>query len=288
MGSIFSSHRALAALAALEQAPDGLRLTDLARAIGAPVSSAQVSIGALEEDGFVGSTKDRPPRYVVRADQSGDVAKLIEVVATRDTGADILAAALRANRAVEFASRDDGGVLVVLRWDAEPSDEVALNRMFARFDLEVTRLGHDEVRERVRDDPKIRERALRARIIRGSAEQSFPDPFRHGSGDAPLLGHLHPTLMTPSRRALSRIAQRFGLAEIRVFGSAVHADFRPDSDIDVAVRRVPGRRRTLDDEFSLRRELEGVFGRDVDVVDERLLREPIWRKATREGVVLYG
>jgi hypothetical protein len=75
---------------------------------------------------------------------------------------------------------------------------------------------------------------------------------------------------------------------MRVFGSAVHADFRPDSDIDVMVRRKRGVRRTLEDELSLRRDLEALVGRDVDVVDASVLCAAIREKAESEGVVLYG
>jgi predicted nucleotidyltransferase len=75
---------------------------------------------------------------------------------------------------------------------------------------------------------------------------------------------------------------------MRVFGSAVHADFRPDSDIDVMVRRRRGVRRTLEDELALRRELEDLLGRDVDVVDASVVRDRIRSKAEAEGVVLYG
>lgn len=75
---------------------------------------------------------------------------------------------------------------------------------------------------------------------------------------------------------------------MRIFGSAVHADFRPDSDIDVMVRRKRGVRRTLEDELSLRRDLEALLGRDVDVVDASVAREAIRQRAESEGVVLYG
>ena len=70
---------------------------------------------------------------------------------------------------------------------------------------------------------------------------------------------------------------------MRVFGSAVHADFRPDSDIDVMVRRRHGVRRTLEDELALRRELEDLLGRDVDVVDASVVRAGIRNKAESGG-----
>ena len=66
------------------------------------------------------------------------------------------------------------------------------------------------------------------------------------------------------------------------------SDFRPDSDIDVMVRWKRGIPRTLEAELSLRRELEALLGRDVDVSDASVLRDSILEKAESEGVVLYG
>ena len=288
MASIFSSRRALEAMAALEQRGDGLRLTEIAEALSAPVSSTQVALGVLVDDGLVSSGTARPPVYRIPADRQADVAKLLDVASRGIGGERLMAAAVRANRAVEFAARDDAGLLLVIRWDAEPPDEVLLARMLGRANVEVARFGHDEVRDRLRDDPALRERAGRSQVLIGSVDRSFPDPLRHGASSAPSLGRLHPTLGRPSRRALTRIARRFGLAEMRVFGSAVHADFRPDSDIDVLVRRNQGVRRTLEDELSLRRALEDLLGREVDVVDASVLRDAIRQEAESDGVVLYG
>jgi len=125
-------------------------------------------------------------------------------------------------------------------------------------------------------------------VIVGSVDRSFPDPSRQGAPDAPPLGRLHPAIGRPSRSAVTRIARRFGLSELRVFGSAVRADFGPDSDIDVMVLRKPRVRRTLEDELSLRRDLEALLGREVDVVNASVLRAAIREKAESEGVILYG
>lgn len=288
MASIFSSQRALEALAALEQRDGGLRLTEIAKALAAPVSSTQVALGVLIDAGLASIGPARPPLYRIAPGARDDAAKLLDVASRRVSGVRLLAAALRANRSVEFAAQDEAGLLLVIRWDAEPSDEVVLGRMLERADLDVTHFGHDQVRERLRDDRSLPERARRSRVIVGSVDRSFPEPFRHGAPDSPPLGRLHPAISRPSRSALARIARRFGLSEMRVFGSAVHADFRPDSDIDVMVRRKQGVRRTLEDDLSLRRDLEALVGRDVDVVDASVLRAAIREKAESEGVVLYG
>lgn len=287
MASLFSSQRALHAMAALEQRDLGLRLTEIAEAIGAPVSSTQVALAVLRDDGLVSCEDAHPPRYRLSPDRLPDAAKLLDVASHGVGGESLLAAALRANDAVEFAARDEAGLLLVLRWDAEPADEVRQNLALRRSGLVVTRLGHDDVREQLREGSSLRVRALRSALIIGSVYRSFPAPFRHGSSDAPFLGRLHPTINPPSRRALARVARRFGLAEMRVFGSAVHADFRPDSDIDVLVRRRPGSRRSLEHDLSLRRDLEDLLGHDVDLVDAAVVREDIRRKAASEGVALY-
>ena len=288
MKSIFSSQRAIEALAAIEQRAEGLRLVEVAEAVGSPVSSAQVALRTLLGDGLVSAGPARPPVYSIGPGQGEDVAKILDVAARRATGERLVAAALRANRAIEFAARDVAGLLLVVRWDAEPSDEIRLNRMLRRFDLGIQRLGHDEVREHLREDRSLHDRALRSQVIVGSVDRSFPDPFEHGAPDALLLGDLHSAVRRPSRRALARVARRFGLRELRVFGSAVHADFRPGSDIDVMVRRRPGVQRTLEDDVELRRALEDLLGRDVDLVDAAVLREQIRDRAESEGVVLYG
>ena len=290
MSSIFSSRRAVEALAALDQRKDGLRLTEVAAALAVPLSSAQAALSVLVDERLV--TVDGAPRrrYRLAATEQDDVSKILDVAARHMPREPLLVAALRASPAVEFAGRDPQGLLLVIRWDAEPRDEVRLNSMLQRVaaDLAIERLSHDETRERLLGGSSLRERAVRIPVIVGSIDRSFPDLFRHGSPDAPLLGDIHPSLRRPSRNALARIARRFGLSELRVFGSAVHADFRPDSDVDVLVRRRPGVHRTLESETSLRRQLEDLLERDVDLVDATVLRAEIRHRAESEGVVLYG
>lgn len=288
MTSIFSSHHALAVLAALEVRPEGARLTELGAFIGIPVSSAQAALAVLVGDGLVSTTGGRRPTYLLTADQRDDAAKVLDVAAKRDPHGTLMAAALRASPAVEFSARDRAGLLVITRWDAEPSDEVPLERALSRTTGGVTQIARDALRERLYEEEALRDRALRAEVISGSVDRTFPSPFARGSPDAPTLGRLHPAIRPPSRRAMERLARRFGLAEVRVFGSAVHADFRPDSDIDVAVTRGPGVRRTLDDEFALQRALEDMFGRDVDLVDVSLLHPAIGEQVLAEGIVLHG
>jgi len=90
---------------------------------------------------------------------------------------------------------------------------VLLGRMLGRADVEVTRVGHDEVRERLREAPALSERARRGQLIAGSVDRSFPNPFAHGSADAPPLAISIRRSGARRGSALARLARRFGLAE---------------------------------------------------------------------------
>ena len=60
------------------------------------------------------------------------------------------------------------------------------------------------------------------------------------------------------------LAQRFGVREIGLFGSAARDELRPDSDIDLLVEfETPP---TFDRYFGLKDWLEQAFGREVDLV----------------------
>lgn len=284
MGSLFASAHAMEALAALEQREAGMGLSDVAGALQISASSAQVALRLLLSERLV-VLDGRSYRLA-----DDDASALLDVASRRPGGGRLIDRALRANPAVEFAGRDIEGLLLVTRWDAEPRDEVRLGRTLRRLPggAPVDLLGHEDVRDRLLDSSLLRERAARCELIVGNVARSFPDPFSHGSSDARALADLSPALRRPSRAALARLARRFGLREIRVFGSAVHSDFRADSDVDVMVRRQSGRRRTLETELALRRELESLFDRDVDVVDASAVRADVRGRAETEGVVLYG
>lgn len=54
-----------------------------------------------------------------------------------------------------------------------------------------------------------------------------------------------------------------------LFGSALRADFRPDSDIDLLVPYKPGVRPSLRELTEMETELAGIFGRPVDLVERK-------------------
>ena len=88
-------------------------------------------------------------------------------------------------------------------------------------------------------------------------------------------------------RALAAICDRYGIAELKVFGSRARGTARPDSDIDVLYALRPGRKLGWEIE-QLSEELSELFGRKVDLVSARALN-PLLRSAVlAEARLLYA
>lgn len=71
--------------------------------------------------------------------------------------------------------------------------------------------------------------------------------------------------------------RRWKIVELAVFGSVLREDFGPDSDIDLLVRFASDARWSLFDHARMERELEGLLGREVDLVSRSAVeRSPNW------------
>ncbi|HXO21255.1 MAG TPA: nucleotidyltransferase family protein [Thermoanaerobaculia bacterium] len=81
------------------------------------------------------------------------------------------------------------------------------------------------------------------------------------------------------RQKLTRFCQRWRITELSLFGSALREDFRPDSDVDVLVTFEETAPWSLWDLSTMRLELADMFGREVDLVEEKGLRNPFRRHA---------
>jgi predicted nucleotidyltransferase len=90
----------------------------------------------------------------------------------------------------------------------------------------------------------------------------------------------------PTER-LDEFCRRWKIAELRVFGSALREDFRPDSDLDLAVRFAPEADPSLLDHVNaMEEELSGIVGCKVDLVSQRAIERSsnrIRRKAILES-----
>ncbi|SNC62467.1 hypothetical protein SAMN05445756_0702 [Kytococcus aerolatus] len=84
--------------------------------------------------------------------------------------------------------------------------------------------------------------------------------------------------------AIRRAAERHGVAELSLFGSAVTGDFDADSDVDFLVDFLPDRPDPFEDFCALRDDLRGIVGRDVDLVVKRAIRNPYFRESALSQV----
>ncbi|HEY8667612.1 MAG TPA: nucleotidyltransferase family protein [Tepidisphaeraceae bacterium] len=87
---------------------------------------------------------------------------------------------------------------------------------------------------------------------------------------------------------IEAFCHKWKIKEFSLFGSILRGDFRADSDVDVLVTFAPGGGQTFENFLELRDELSQIFGgREVDLVEKRLLRNPFRRHeilTTREVV----
>ena len=79
------------------------------------------------------------------------------------------------------------------------------------------------------------------------------------------------------RKKIAEFCKRWSITEFSVFGSALRADFRPDSDVDVLVSIDPKAHIGLFELVDMQLELEKMFKRPVDLVEKEGLRNPYRR-----------
>jgi predicted nucleotidyltransferase len=77
---------------------------------------------------------------------------------------------------------------------------------------------------------------------------------------------------------IAQFCRSWQIKELSIFGSALREDFRPDSDVDVLVAFDEKARWSLFDLMRAERELEQIFGREVDLVEKKAVRNPFRRQ----------
>ncbi len=76
---------------------------------------------------------------------------------------------------------------------------------------------------------------------------------------------------------ISEFCRRWRIKELAIFGSALGDDFRPDSDVDVLVVFQDDAKLDLFDHITAEEELKQIFGREVDLVEKKAIRNPFRR-----------
>jgi predicted nucleotidyltransferase len=79
------------------------------------------------------------------------------------------------------------------------------------------------------------------------------------------------------KEKIKDFCRRWKISEFSLFGSVLREDFRPDSDVDVLVTFAPGSRITFSNRVDMLDELAAIFGREVDLVEKDLIRNPFRR-----------
>jgi len=88
--------------------------------------------------------------------------------------------------------------------------------------------------------------------------------------------------------ALAALCKRYYVRELSLFGSVVRDALRDDSDLDVLVEFQPDAPIGLFEYVALRRELEELFGRTVDLVEKPGLKPLIRENVIRSSEILYA
>ncbi|MSW94443.1 MAG: nucleotidyltransferase [Actinobacteria bacterium] len=87
--------------------------------------------------------------------------------------------------------------------------------------------------------------------------------------------------------ALAELCDRYGVAELAVFGSVASGTARPDSDIDVLYTLKEGvRLGWAINDFS--DELENLLGRPVDLVGKKALHPRLRSRVLNQAQVIYA
>jgi predicted nucleotidyltransferase len=90
-----------------------------------------------------------------------------------------------------------------------------------------------------------------------------------------------------NRSQLARFCRRHHIRRLAVFGSAIHGDLRPESDVDMLVEFEPGRKPGLAF-FGLEEELSAMIGRRVDLNTAGFLSRYFRDEIAREAEELYA
>ena len=97
------------------------------------------------------------------------------------------------------------------------------------------------------------------------------------------------TIHIPTNRSrIEAFCKKWKISRLAFFGSVMRDDFRPDSDVDVMVAFKPDSKWSLFDIMDMKFELEKMFDRDVDIVEEGTIKNPYKRRSINENLeVVY-
>jgi len=90
------------------------------------------------------------------------------------------------------------------------------------------------------------------------------------------------------QKEIEEICRELSLRNLDLVGSATRGDFDEKSDVDILVT-FAGDEYLFDRYFELKQRLERLFNRKVDIIEERALKNPCFKKSVeRDRVKIYG
>jgi len=97
-------------------------------------------------------------------------------------------------------------------------------------------------------------------------------------------------IISENIESLKKLCNVYNVDKMHLFGSALTPKFNDQSDIDFLVKFKPIELSTyLDNYLHLKEKLESLFGRNVDLLEEQTLKNPILIKSiTDSKELVYG
>ena len=97
-------------------------------------------------------------------------------------------------------------------------------------------------------------------------------------------------IITKSTEKIVALCKQHSVVSLYVFGSVLTSDFNSDSDIDFLVHfNTADISDYVTNYFSLKHSLDSELGRPVDLVEDKSIRNPVFRhNVDRTKVPLYG
>lgn len=89
---------------------------------------------------------------------------------------------------------------------------------------------------------------------------------------------------------LKRLCTMYNVEKMYLFGSALNSNFNKESDVDLLVKfKVIELSKYFDNYMDFKEKLENLFGREVDLVEEQTLRNPILiNSINKSKELIYG
>lgn len=96
-------------------------------------------------------------------------------------------------------------------------------------------------------------------------------------------------LLEKNKKQIDRLCKQHSVEALYAFGSILDKDFSEDSDIDLVIQfQDVDLASYFDNYMALKEKLESLFKRQVDLVENQAIRNPVFRRVVdREKRIIY-